>query len=813
MRHWYAAAGVCIVALASWPARSERRTQHPEDLVIDYNLFKDPPAEYRGHRWFTFRLSNITEDSIRTGIQQAAKSGQFGSFMITPDGGNTSALSEAFLKNSHRQPNKTGVGYLSEEYFRLYRLAIEEGLKNNLPLRVLYDELQYPSGMAGGLLYSKYPEAAAKSLEMVEKNAAGPAKVDLQIPIPDGIYVGAVLMNRDTFERLEVAGKGPSVSFRIPKGNWKAMLFYLDPTFRPASAKGGFVDYLDAGAVDKFINITFDAYYSHLKEFFGNPIQMTFYDEPCMHMSSGRMWTPGFNEAFRKQYGFSPMKYYPALFYDIGPETAAARNALFGLRARLYAENYIGRVAEWCAKHGIDMSGHQDQEEVRNPVAIHGDLMKVFEHQQIPGIDDIYRNGRSNVGYKVVTSSAFNWDKPLVMAETYAAYRQFTPAQAFKTAMDQYAMGVNLQIGNRPPQVGPPLDALVGRMSYLLRHGRHVADFAVLYPIASLQSAYYFASPPSSNRRGSSPTFYWALEGGLIPPETDYMDLGEMLFRGLRVDYTYLHPEVLTGRTLIRDRKLVLDNQENREEYRALILPGGDTISADAAKKILEFYRAGGTVIAIHKLPAKSAEFGRDREVETMVGEVFGFPKGDPITAEIRPVVDDFKNYFANHNEAGGRSYLVPQPDIKLLSTVLKEAVPVADVDIQQAPMWPVKLYPDYDGALTYIHKVKDGRDIYFFANSEDKPVDTKVVLRGKKELALWNPHTGERTPAELTHSEQGGQEVTAVHLTLAPVNAVFLVSEPRPLADARGPVKGIFRTATAGEARGSVRSVAEPRP
>jgi hypothetical protein len=256
------------------------------------------------------------------------------------------------------------------------------------------------------------------------------------------------------------------------------------------------------------------------------------------------------------------------------------------------------------------------------------------------------------------------------------------------------------------------------------------------------------------------------------------MDLGEMLYRGLRLDYTYVHPEVLESRTIIDKGRLILDNKENREEFRVLMVPGGDTISAAAAKKILEFYRSGGTVIATHKLPSKSAEFNRDKEVQQMVGEVFGFPAGGPVTAEIRPVVDDFKNYFANHNQAGGKSFFLPQPDIKLLGTVLKEAIPVADVDIQQAPMWPVKMGPAYDGALTYIHKVKDGRDIYFFANSQDTPVDTKVVLRGQKSLALWNPHTGERQKAETTQAEAGGQPVTTVHLVLAPVTAVFCVKE-----------------------------------
>ena len=116
------------------------------------------------------------------------------------------------------------------------------------------------------------------------------------------------------------------------------------------------------------------------------------------------------------------MKYYPALWYDIGPETAAARNALFGFRAELYTENFFGRIAAWCEAHGISMSGHVDQEEPRNPVGVQGDLMKIFKHQHIPGIDDIWWSGRSNVSYKVISSAAYNYDRPLVMAETYAAY-------------------------------------------------------------------------------------------------------------------------------------------------------------------------------------------------------------------------------------------------------------------------------------------------------------------------------------------------------------------------------------------------------
>ena len=88
--------------------------------------------------------------------------------------------------------------------------------------------------------------------------------------------------------------------------------------------------------------------------------------------------------------------------------------------------------------------------------------------------------------------------------------------------------------------------------------------------------------------------------------------------------------------------------------------------------------------------------------------------------------------------------------------------------------MWPVKMGTAYDGALTYIHKVKDGHDIYFFANSTEKPVDTKVVLRGTKNLTIWNPHTGERAAAEFT----AGAGTTTVHLVLAPVTSLFYIQE-----------------------------------
>jgi hypothetical protein len=146
--------------------------------------------------------------------------------------------------------------------------------------------------------------------------------------------------------------------------------------------------------------------------------------------------------------------------------------------------------------------------------------------------------------------------------------------------------------------------------------------------------------------------------------------------------------------------------------------------------------------------------------------------------AKIDRRLDDYLVYFENASPAGGHAYFVPKWKDTLLADLLKRVTPVPDVAIQLPPT-PVIIGRDYAGALTYLHKVKDGREIYFFANSRRQPVETTVVLRGQKKLALWDPHTGERRPLTTTPGEVAGQPVTTVPLSLEGVHAVFYVEEP----------------------------------
>jgi hypothetical protein len=648
--------------------------------------------------------------------------------------------------------------YPSKDFLDRYEDAVNKAAALGMKM-CLYDEFWFPSGSAGGLLAAKYPEATAKRLDLVEQIAAGPATINKKIPA--GSLMGVVAMNSATGERIDITRHvhAGSLTWTVPAGTWKVMIFVC--------VRDGWdhVDYLSPDAVKRFIELTYERFYQRLERHFGTTIDSAFYDEPTIYaVQGGRMWTESFNDRFQAKYGYSPVQYYPALWHDIGPETEAARNALFGFRAELFSTGFAKTINDWCRAHRIRLTGHVDQEEIVNPTGICGDLMKAFHHQDIPGIDQIFQYGRASKAYKVVSSAACNYDRPLVMSETYGAMEKLDAKGLYREAMDQYAKGINLlvphavwydaahiifppELSYRHPQWGPLLPAYnkyMGRLNLLLQSGRHVADIAVLYPIATLQAGYHFGP--------GNPYL-----GGPIPEEADYMDLGDVLSLGVRRDFTFLHPEILDEKCSVRGKTLVLENANNRETYRVLIVPGSKTIAAASLAKIREFYDAGGAVIATTRLPSKSTERGGDAKVQDTIRAIFGVDPRQAVPA------------VAHSNPRGGKAIFVPHPDEPSIAAALKQVLPVYDVQFGSVP----KLN---GGSLSYIHKVRDGKNVYFLGNSSDTPVDTQIQFRGKLALETWDPHTGKVVPTEVSAATESGTEVTRVQLALPAVRSMFFV-------------------------------------
>ncbi len=701
--------------------------------------FQNPPIQFWPRPLWFWNNTTVQPDEIERQMQAFRDSCGYGGFGILPFG------------------KKFKPEYLSDEYFTVYGKALEKAKGLDLKM-CLYDEFGFPSGGAGAVngddkprFALKYPSLTIKRLDKIEAEVKGPTVYKCKIP--DGALMGVVAMETTTKKRIDITSKitGNELKWEVLPGHWKVMIFMCVKDGDPI------LDYLNPEAVENFIKMTHEAYYEHFKDYFGTVISGTFFDEPTMYRANGRMWTEKYNQKFEKKYDFSPVLLYPALWYDIGSETQSARNYLFGFRTELYAEGFTKLVNDWSIAHGISATGHQDQEEVKNPVSVSGDLMKCFKYLEIPGIDKIGGNRPAENFYKIVSSSANNWDKYFVMSETYGAMGNLSWKQMISIAMDQYAKGINMLIphavwyDNKNVTFKPELsqrnpiyrDSLkmfnlfLSRLNVMLQNkGRHVADIAILYPISSLQGEHYFDGPLG---------FY---KGGVEVPNTDYVEVGKWLTEVAGKDYTFLHPEVLDEKCQINDKKLHLQNSTNWEDFHVVIIPSCKTIKATNLQKIKSFYDKGGTIIFTTQLPSKSSERGKDGEVLKLINAVF-------------PLKDIDKMQIQS-NKIGGKAFYLPKPDGQLLRQILEQSGFVFDVN-----------YPVCED-LRYLHKVINNRNVFYFANIGARDVNSLITLRGKHNFEIWNPHTG--TINTLNNELNRDLNSTTFQLTLKPYNSCFLV-------------------------------------
>ena len=608
----------------------EMFAMHPAACADIRDDFKNPPPQFRPMPfWHMNGLLTIPE--IDAQMEASWEKSQFGGVAVLP-------------------VSETRPQYLSEDYFNLYRHILDKARDLGMQV-VFYDDINFPSGSAGGKMRQLYPDDVLKRLDKAEEEFAGPGVYTRDLP--HGDLMAAVAMNATTLQRIDLTSlaKDGKLTWNAPAGKWKVMVFTL------VHNVSNLVDYLSPEAMDKFLSLTYDEFYRRFKEHFGTTIRMTFFDD--ISFFGNRYWTQAFNEKFRKYYGYDPAPYYPALWYDIGPETDAARAALFGFRSELMSEGWPKKIGDWCRAHGVKSSGHPAGNYEICPVDMGGDDLKFYRYADYPLMDAIFYHGHGRPGYKMVSSSAENYDKPVVVVEIYGAFPEQTTdvPMLYRTMMEIFARGINRVvphgmwydpkhvrisplISHFSDKIGPALpdySRYVGRCCLLLQGGRHVSDIALFYPIAALNAWYRFDAP--ENRQF----------GTFVPPEADYLDVSDALTSHVRRDFTFLHPEVLDAKCTVEGATVRLNNDVNKETYRVVILPGEKVIPWSSLKKIKAFYDAGGKVVATTRLPSESAEFGHDADVQKTIRAMFGpapsAPAADPYRVRIEVVGSTVKTY------------------------------------------------------------------------------------------------------------------------------------------------------------------------
>lgn len=720
--------------------------------------FQNPPRQY-GPMPFWHINGELTTKEIRRQVTDASNAGFTG---IT------------LLPLAEKSPTKPGTTpkFLSDDYFHRFQDMLDVAEELDMEV-ILYDDNDFPSGMAGGKLGELFPQHTMKRLDKIETEITGPAVFSDSIKAVK--LMSVVAMNTKTLERIEISDfvNDGILTWNVPEGNWKIMLF---PMVKDSWHKAyPVVDYLDTTAVRKMIDLTYEKYAKKFSSYFGNTIKMTFFDDVGFWRHP-RTWTGKFNEKFVALNGYDPRPYYPALWENIGPETEAVRNAFFKTRAELLAEGFPKLVAAWDEKHGLKSTGHPPGNYDPSPIDMNADIFKFYRYTQIPLVDVIIRYQFGQNGHKLISSAADYYDRPVVSTEIYGAFREkdqhFDSLMLYRPMMEMFARGVNFVIPHgmwyNPekvyiaplvspynPEIGPALPAyskFVGRSCMLLQGGRRVSEIGVMYPFEELAGHFRFDNPQNIR------------QGFYISPETDYQKISGILTNDIRRDFTFVHPEFfLKDKYAIEDGLVKLQNKENYQEYKVMILTGCKTISHKTLSKLKDFYENGGTIISTTQLPYKSSEMGEDQKVIDLVNDIFG----------LNPLQIDSTKTYANKNSKGGFAVFLPKPNKQNIQNILDKRM---NADVSFAPN-PV-LASDF-GKFNYIHKIKNGQNIYFFANSSDEKINTKVVLKGNLKPVIWNPHSGETEKAiAVENYAENGDIFTKFELKLEPVKSVFILAD-----------------------------------
>lgn len=690
--------------------------------------FADPGMQWRPVPLWFWNNSQMDEQTLLAELDSMIHVSRYGGCAILPFGADF-------------RPE-----YLKESYLSLYRKMVDRCCELDAQMS-LYDEYGFPSG---GIGYSngdgicrfrdKHPEKTIHRLDKLEYDVEAGASFSLSSDSIHGDLMSIVAFHPDRKLTISLRSALADGQYRwqAPQDEkgWKVLVFCCVIDGVPL------VDYMDPGAVRLFVEDTHETYYSQFAEAFGTTITSTFFDEPTLYHAGGRSWTPSFNDRFCELYGFEPDTLYPSLWYDMGEHTAAARNMLFGLRARMYSEGFMKTIAEWAEAHGILSTGHQDQEEIANTTSVSGDLMLDGKYMSEPGIDKIGGNRPAEHFYKVVSSSAQNWDHPQVMSETYGAMGNLPISQMYQIAIEQFTKGItNLiphavwyndqkvtfepELSWRNPLYNQDLtqfNTFLSRLRYVLgRPGRHVADVAVLYPIQTLQGGHVLDGPLG------------VYAGGVEIPGTDYPRISALLTDEIGCDFTYIHPEVLDEKCSVdEDGTLSMSNPVNTEHFRTILLPGVKVISMSNLLKIEKAWEKGACVIFTTQTPCQSADLQASDE-------------------EIRQKVEHILS----------RAVFLPNPDAASLAQALD------DTDTRKDVYFETDSHP-----FNYLHKIVEGHHVYYFGNIDDTPSKCRISLRESLRSPRWfHPHTG---CVERARTCEKGENVYL--LELQPCESVFLI-------------------------------------
>ena len=559
----------------------------------DKTLFEHPTGEYRARPFWAWN-NELTAELLEEQIRAFSCMGFGGFFMHARIG----------LK----------MPYLSEKFFAAVQTAVSAAQEQGLEAWI-YDEDRYPSGFAGGKVTETYRfryKMLILSRSLPSEHGSVEELMERGMPCVLGCY------------DVDLGAQGELLSYqKVPLGapekgqRWYA---YLITQKSNAWYNGQtYIDTLIPESMERFLEITHEAYKEHIGRQFSQTVPGVFTDEPqplpgvvqSAPLSGEDVsfaWTVGLEDQFEAENGFSLLEKLPELVWELPQgQYSRTRYCYRKLISDRFYTGYFVPYAAWCRRNGLLFTGHlQDENSLSGQTRIMGEAMRHYKAFDIPGIDLLCDNIEFCTA-KQAQSVAHQYGKEGVASELYGTTNWDFDFRRHKFQGDwQAALGVILRVPHLawlsmegpakrdyPASIGMQspwyreysyLEDHFSRVNTSLSRGKPVVKIGVIHPVESAWMIYGnrhdTALHMDAMQRQFEETTQWLLYG-----KQDFDFISEALL-----------PELFSDA-----ENGILSVGEG--QYEAVIVPNCLTLRHTTVDILRRFARQGGRLIFLGELP------------------------------------------------------------------------------------------------------------------------------------------------------------------------------------------------------------------
>ena len=564
---------------------------------LSMELFKNPTAEYRGTPFWAWNCK-LEKDELLWQIDNFKKMGFGGAHMHVRTGMATT--------------------YLSEEYMDLIKACVNKAKSENM-LAWLYDEDRWPSGAAGGyvtkdkeyrtryLLFTPTPYSGV--INRFESSRAGGARTE------NGYLLACFDIELDADGYL-LSAKPIDEKEEALHDKWYA--YVETPNETGWYNNQTYVNTLDKKAMDRFIEITYEAYNRAISDEFDKTVPSIFTDEPQFTRKSTLKfatdktdvtlpWTDDLPETFAKAYSEDLTAGIPELIWDRADKKASVlRYHYHDHICERFTEAFADNCGAWCREHGLALTGHMMEEPtLESQTAALGEAMRAYRGFDLPGIDMLCAKFEYTTA-KQTQSAVHQFGYEGMLSELYGVTNWDFDFRGHKLHGDwQAALGVTIRVPHlswvsmageakrdypaslsyQSPwwQKYSVVENHFARVNTAMTRGKPVVKVGVIHPVES----YWLHWGPAE-------------QTALVRDEMDqnFQNITEWLLFG-GIDFDYISESLLPQQCEKGGAPLKV----GKMNYDVIIVPGCETLRSSTLERLEAFAADGGKLVFAGRIP------------------------------------------------------------------------------------------------------------------------------------------------------------------------------------------------------------------